>query len=164
MRINSVSVFAQTSVDSRNSVSNKPSNPPACTFAGVLQEAAPRSPAISEPARLEERAQGRKRSLEVAKANPEEGKKIAHGYAFNYLAHALLDVSDRPNIRYSGTGELVTPKTEAYFAKISQEMQRQCANLYRQEIKKDTSADQILEKIFEFHDSMPKEFQDMLGL
>lgn len=164
MRINPDSVFARSSIESRNSVLNKPSHAPTSTFADVLRETAPKSPALSEPARLEERAQGRKRSLDVAKANPEEGQKIAHGYAFNYLAHALLDVSDRPNIRYSKTGELVTPKTEAYFAQISQEMQRQCANLYRQERKKDTAPDQILEKIFEFHDSMPKKFQDMLGL
>jgi hypothetical protein len=106
----------------------------------------------------------RKHWLEQARASPERGEEITHGYAFNYLAHALLDLSDRPNIRYSGTGELVTPKTEAYFARISRNMQDQCANIYRQEMRKSTPADQILEKIFEFHDSMPKDFRDMLGM
>lgn len=86
------------------------------------------------------------------------------GMRTTICAHALLDVSDRPNIRYAGTGELVTPKTEAYFAKISDQMQRQCATIYRQEVEKGTSSEQILEKLFEFQDSMPKTFQDMLAV
>ncbi|WP_238591825.1 hypothetical protein [Pseudomonas abietaniphila] len=164
MRINADSLISTTSTDNRNPLSNDGERNVSSTFASVLKAASAKAPALSEPARLEERADGRRRSLEMAKADPEEGKKIAHGYAHNYLAHALLDMSDRPNIRYSGTGELVTPTTEAYFAKVSAEMQRQCANIYRQEVEKGTSPDQILEKIFEFQDSMPKAFQDMLGI
>lgn len=134
------------------------------SFAGVLSSAGPTAPALSESARFTERTEMRKHWLEQARTSPERGEEITHSYAFNYLTHALLDLSDMPNIRYSGTGELVTPETEAHFAKISRSMQDQCANIYRQETRKSTPADQILEKIFEFHDSMPKDFRDMLGM
>lgn len=114
--------------------------------------------------RVAERLKERDYMLKAAKSDPEEAEKLAFGYAHNSLAHALLDVSDRPNIRYSATGELVTPETEAYFAKISQAMQEQCSYLYNSEKSKGTPAEQILEKIFEFHDSMPLAFKNMLAL
>lgn len=164
MRINAESVISLTSVESRKPAPNSSGNNVSNTFASVLQEATPRPPGISESTRLEQRTRSREHWLKVARTNPEEGKTLAYGYAHNYLAHAMLDVSDRPNTRYSGTGELVTPKTEAYFAKIGQEMQRQCANMYREEVNKGTSPDRILEKIFEFHDSMPKAFRDMIAI
>jgi hypothetical protein len=134
------------------------------SFANAFSSARSAVPAISESTRFIERTEMRKHWLEQARANPEKGGEIAHSYAFNYLAHALLDLSDMPNIRYSGTGELVTPENEARFAKISRSMQEQCASIYRQEIRMSTPADQILAKIFEFHDSMPKDFKDMLGM
>jgi hypothetical protein len=114
--------------------------------------------------RVTERLQERDYMLKAAKSDPEEAEKLAFGYAHNSLAHALLDVSDRPNIRYSATGELVTPKTEAYFAKISQAMQERCTHLYNSEKNKGTTPVEILEKIFEFQDSMPLAFKNMLAL
>lgn len=114
--------------------------------------------------RVAERLQERDYMLKAAKSDPEEAEKLAFGYAHNSLAHALLDVSDRPNIRYSATGELVTPKTEAYFAKISRAMQERCMHLYNSEKNKGTPPVEILEKIFEFHDSMPLAFKNMLAI
>ncbi len=101
--------------------------------------------------------------LDAARADPQEAAKLAYGYAHNALGFELLDLSDRPNIRYSATGELVTPKTQAYFAKISQAMQIKSSHLYSSGIAKGTSHTEILEKIFDFHDALPERFKDMLG-
>ncbi|MFJ5299521.1 hypothetical protein ACIQAL_23750 [Pseudomonas sp. NPDC088368] len=102
--------------------------------------------------------------LEKAKTSPSEAATLAFGYTHNSLSSALLDLSDRPNIRYAATGELVTPLTEQYFSHMSQTMQQHCNNLYRQEVSKGTPAEEILQKIFNFHDSMPARFKGMLGL
>jgi hypothetical protein len=132
------------------------------TFTSILSATNPPPPSVSESSRLAERTQVRQHWLE--EANPEVAEELAREYAFNSLSHALLDLSDRPNIRYWATGELVTPKTEAYFSKISIEMQARCQRLYREEVEKGTSPDQILKKIFTFQESMPKAFRDMLAI
>ncbi|WP_346832654.1 hypothetical protein ABDX87_09625 [Pseudomonas abietaniphila] len=102
--------------------------------------------------------------LTIARSDPEAAKRLAHDYTYNSLGSPLLDLSDRPNIRYSLTGELVTAETAKYFQQISQAMQKQCETLYRQELSKGTPAVEILEKIFSVHDAMPTRFKEMLGI
>jgi hypothetical protein len=133
-------------------------------FQNILNGVSPRKTAYDQASRIADRTRERNYMLEAAKADPREAEKLAHGYAHNSLGSALLDLSDRPNIRYSATGELVTSKTQRYFDTISEAMQRQCANLYWQEKSKDTPPAEILQKIFDFHDSMPRPFRDMLAL
>jgi hypothetical protein len=111
-----------------------------------------------------ELARARNDILSLARTDPHAASKFAHDYTYNSLGSPLLDLSDRPNIRYSLTGELVTSKTQAYFQQISQAIQRQCDTLYRQEISKGTPAVEILEKIFSIHDSMPLRFREMLNI
>lgn len=121
-------------------------------------------PEMSEEMRAVDLSKTREQMLALANADAEDAERLAFGYAHNALGHALLDVSDRPNIRYSATGELVTSKTERYFATISQAMQEQCSALYRQEKSKGTAPVDILQQIFQFHDAMPKPFRSMLGM
>lgn len=137
---------------------------PKSQFQSILDQRSARKPAYDEVTRAADRTRERRHILEAAKAGPQEAEKLAYGYAHNSLGGALLDLSDRPNIRYSATGELVTPKTKQYFDTISQAMQRQCANLYWEEKSRDTPAAEILQKIFDFQDSMPRPFRDMLAL
>ncbi|MEQ7918077.1 hypothetical protein ABQX22_02695 [Xanthomonas sp. WHRI 1810A] len=134
------------------------------TFEKIFESASNRGQAAQDEKRVAARLQERSRIMQTAKADPEEAKKLAYGYAHNSLTHALLDVSDRPNIRYAATGELVTPITEAYFSKISRYMQEKSAFLYNSEIERGTSSAEILEKIFSFHDSMPETFKNMLAI
>lgn len=133
-------------------------------FGVVMSKTLSYKPEMSEEARAIVLSKTREQMLALANANAEDAERLAFGYAHHALGHALLDVSDRPNIRYSATGELVTPKTERYFAAISQAMQQQCSALYRQEKSKGTAHAEILDRIFKFHDAMPKAFRSMLGM
>jgi len=111
-----------------------------------------------------ELAHARNEILSLAKDDASAASRLAYDYTYNSLGSPLLDLSDRPNIRYSLTGELVNSKTQAYFEQINQAIQRQCDTLYRQETSKGTPAVEILEKIFSIHDSMPLRFREMLGI
>lgn len=75
MRINADSLISTTSADYRKPLPNDLDGRVKTTFASALKAASAKAPALGESARLEERADGRKRSLELAKADPEEGKK-----------------------------------------------------------------------------------------
>lgn len=101
--------------------------------------------------------------MRIARSDPAEAAALAHGYAYNSLSGELLDCSDRPNIRYSATGELVTPETSAYFARTHLAMQRERTELYQAELLKGTPPAEILEKIFDFNESMPTRFLEMAG-
>jgi hypothetical protein len=138
--------------------------PPMTPFREILNSATSSKSSLDQRKNLEDKMRERNYMLEAARENSQVAEELAYGYAHNSLAFALLDLSDRPNIRYSATGELVTPKTQEYFNRISQAVQQQCANLYRQEVAKKTPPAEILEKIFSFHDSMPKDFKAMLGI
>lgn len=133
-------------------------------FDAVLSKTVWYKPEMSEETRAVDRSKTRQQMLALANTSAEYAESLAFGYAHHALGHALLDVSDRPNIRYSATGELVTSKTERYFATISQAMQEQCSALYKQEKSKGTGPVDILEQIFQFHDAMPKPFRSMLGM
>lgn len=133
-------------------------------FNTMLEQATELRPILDEKARTSERVALRTSMLEAANADPQMAENLAYGFTYNYLDSAILDLSDRPNIRYTATGELVTPQSERYFKTISEAMQRQCANLYQQEKSKGTPDSEILEKVFNFHDSMPKPFKDMLAM
>ena len=155
---------AMLSIPNPDSTLTLEKSPAKHQFQSILNESSSRKPAYDEASRTADRIRERRRTLEAAKADPQEAEKLAHRYAHNSLAFALLDLSDRPNVRYSATGELVTPQTKRYFDTISQAMQKQCASLYRMEKSKGTSATEILQKIFDFQDAMPKPFRDMLAL
>jgi hypothetical protein len=155
----------RTSLMTSGDVKSAPeTSPPKGQFQSILDQSSAMKPAYDEVTRAADRTRERRHMLEAARADPQEAEKLAYSYAHNSLAFALLDLTDSPNIRYSATGELVTPKTKQYFDTISQAMQRQCENLYRQEKSKGTPAEEILQKIFDFHDSMPRPFGDMLAL
>ncbi len=137
---------------------------PTRAFNIALEQAVHFRPTLDETLRTAERVAMRSSMLEAANADPIMAEKLAYGFTYNYLDSAMLDLSDRPNIRYAATGELVTPTSERYFATISEAMQCQCSSLYRQEKIKGTPDSDILEKVFEFHDSMPEPFRDMLAI
>lgn len=101
--------------------------------------------------------------MNIARSDPAEAAALAYGYAHNSLSGELLDCSDRPNIRYSATGELVTPATSAYFARTYLAMQKERTELYQAELSKGTHSADILEKIFDFNESMPTRFLEMAG-
>lgn len=134
------------------------------SFKNVLTEVHTRAQPTARQDTNIDRTQEREYMLRVAKENPQEADKLAYGYAHNSLGHALLDLSDRPNIRYAATGELVTVQSQNYFHSVGQDMQQQLSSLYQQEINKGTPSYLILEKIFTFQDSMPQKFKDMLAM
>jgi hypothetical protein len=156
-RLENPPAFLERSVESRSaSVKSE-------KFDSVLKSTIESASKEREVARATERLKERREALRAATADPKVAAQLTHNYVHNALGYELLDLSDRPNIRYSATGELVTPITKAYFAKISQAMQLQSVHLYQTETSKGSPDIQILEKIFDLHDQLPEKFKDMLG-
>lgn len=107
-------------------------------FKDALEETITSKIKRDQDIRVTERRRERNYMLEAARADPFEAQKLAYGYAHNALSSPLLDLSDRPNVRYASTGVLVTTESQRYFTIISQAMQRRCSDLYQQEISRRT--------------------------
>jgi hypothetical protein len=132
-------------------------------FNQVLKEATSATQQRRSPAGAVTNLEMRNRMLEIARSNPSDASELAFGFAHNSLNMELLDVSDRPNIRYSATGELVSSETSRYFAEIRSAMQKERAGLYQSELEKGTPPSEILEQIVDFNDTMPTRFLEMAG-
>lgn len=144
-----------------------PATPPdgkakAC-FKSVLKHA-------SESAQPRRRPEGAAPSHEVrdqiisaAKADPTKASWLVDLYAYNSLGGPLLDMSDQDRIRYSASGELVTAESTAYFTRTSLAAQRGLTELYQREAAKGLPAVDILEKIFDYIDTQPLRFQEMIA-
>ena len=132
-------------------------------FDKILKEATASVQPRRSPAGAVTHLEMRNRMLEIARSNPSDAWDLAFGYAHTSLNMELLDVSDRPNIRYSATGELVTSETSRYFAEIRSAMQKERSALYESEINQGTPPSKVLEKIFDFNDTMPTRFLEMAG-
>jgi len=132
-------------------------------FDKILKEATASVQPRRSPVDAISSREARNNIMRIARSDPTEASQLACFYAYNSLGGELLDVSDRPNIRYSATGELVTSESSAYFAKTNIAIQRARTELYQTEIKKGTPPTQILEKIFDFNDALPQRFLEMAG-
>ncbi|WP_229635656.1 hypothetical protein [Pseudomonas syringae] len=132
-------------------------------FDKILKEATASAQPRRSPVDAVSSLEARNNIMRIARSDPAEASQLACFYAYNSLGGELLDVSDRPNIRYSATGELVTSESSAYFARTNIAIQRARNELYQTEIEKGTPPTQILEKIFDFNDALPQRFLEMAG-
>jgi hypothetical protein len=146
--------------------SKKSGNPAAADrseFEQVLKGVITAIPAWQAAGRLTSAAEFRVHLMAGVRADRDQAVRMLNLYTFNSLGGPLLDMTDPDNIRYSGTGERVTPESSEYFAKVSYLAQRQLASLYQSETAKGAEPADILEKVYDFHEALPERFLGMLA-
>ncbi|GHC42577.1 hypothetical protein GCM10010096_11760 [Alcaligenes pakistanensis] len=81
-------------------------------------------------------------------------------------AGGLLDISDWINggpLRYSNTGEPVTPESKAYFNTIAERYKSQKISIFETEMNKETSLIEIYEKLADLTSQQNTRFLGMMG-
>lgn len=101
------------------------------------------------------------RMLRDAEADPDHAWQAVERCVYASFAGPLLDITDPDNIRYSATGELVTPQSVAYYSKTAAIVKKELAGLYQHEKSLGTPPAQILKKVFCFLETQPRAFLEM---
>ena len=96
-----------------------------------------------------------------------QDSELADQLAYDYghtLHQPLLDISrwdEEGFIRYSATGEPVTPQSEARFRQMAENFQTASLALYNEETAKGTDSAGIFDKLIELGDRQPAEFRTL---
>lgn len=102
---------------------------------------------------------------ESAHEDPDKAEELAYERAHSPYA-PWLDFSEHVNgtgpIRYAATGEPVTEESEAYFNSVASAELQKRIDLYDAEKAKGTPAADILDKIFEYMDTLPARYREMM--
>lgn len=101
------------------------------------------------------------RILRDAEADPNYAVEALGRYVYQSFGGPLLDITDPDNIRYSATGELVTPQSVAYYAKTAAVVKKELADLYQREKHLGTPPAETLNKVFCFLETQPRAFLEM---
>ena len=95
-------------------------------------------------------------------------KEFADQLAYNYGhidVHQMVDASrwdEEGFLRYSDTGEPVTPESEARFNEYASSFKAASLALYNEERAKGTSSADIFDKLIALGDAQPAEFRAMM--
>lgn len=102
----------------------------------------------------------------LANGSP-DGEEWADNTAFLYgcetVDSPLLYVGEWPTIRIAATGEIYTPEKQAYFKEIAELYHGGRVELYKNELAKGTPPLEIIDKIFDYNETLPDEFRKMSG-
>lgn len=94
--------------------------------------------------------------------NRELADQLAYDYA-NIVHEPLYDYSGveagTGPVRYSATGELVTPQSEARYMQQAESLQTAGLALYKEEMAKGTEAADIFDQLIALGDSQPADFR-----
>lgn len=101
------------------------------------------------------------RILRDAEADPNYAMEALGLYVYQSFGGPLLDITDPDNIRYTVTGELVTPQSIAYYAKTAAVVKKELADLYQREKNLGTPPAQALKKVFCLLETQPRAFLEM---
>lgn len=103
--------------------------------------------------------------INSARADSAEAEQLL---AFNTApengAFPLIDISNWPTVRYSVSGELQTPESEAYFSEISKSASKARTELVQSERSKGTPAADILEKVLALNSALPPRYKAMANI
>ncbi|ATD63740.1 hypothetical protein CNX70_09965 [Janthinobacterium svalbardensis] len=103
--------------------------------------------------------------LDSAKADPAEAEKLlAINTAPDNGAFPLIDISNWPTVRYSASGELQTPESEAYFAGVAASASKARAELLQLERSKGTPTAAILDKVLALNSALPPRYKVMANI
>ena len=96
--------------------------------------------------------------------DPDIADEVAHDFAYN-VQQPLVDITEMMAgtgpVRYTATGEPVTPESEARYNKMAQSFQAASVELYNQERAKGTDPADIFDKLVALGDSQSAEFRGM---
>ena len=107
----------------------------------------------------------RNRLLDSARADPQEAEKLlAFNTAPDSGAFPLIDISNWPTVRYSVSGELQTPESEAYFAGVATSASKARLDLLQQERAKGTPPAEILDKVLALNSALPPRYKAMANI
>lgn len=101
--------------------------------------------------------------VEGCSDDPIWAEKAAFLYGCEYIESPLLNVSEWPTIRIAATGEIYTPEKAAYFKQITDLFHERRVELYKNELSKGTPPLEIIDKIFNYNETLPEDFQRMSG-
>lgn len=101
------------------------------------------------------------RTLRKAEADPNYAWEAATLYAFTPFTGPLLDRTDPDNVRYSATGELVTPERTAYYSRVAAALGKQMVDLFHRERDLGVPPAVILSQLFGLMEAQPREFLEM---
>ncbi|WP_226929529.1 hypothetical protein [Janthinobacterium aquaticum] len=167
---NFVSVFSvnqqprKLSTQPVNNSSNK-------TFAEVFASVKNSTPASSDSAIKQDgnpastSSDYRNHLINSAKSDAMEAEKLlAYNIAPNSGAFPLIDISNWPTVRYSVSGELQTPESEAYFSDIAKMASTARTELVQAERSKGTPTADILEKVLALNAALPPRYKAMANI
>ncbi|KAB8041693.1 hypothetical protein GCM43_17065 [Janthinobacterium aquaticum] len=103
--------------------------------------------------------------INSAKSDAMEAEKLlAYNIAPNSGAFPLIDISNWPTVRYSVSGELQTPESEAYFSDIAKMASTARTELVQAERSKGTPTADILEKVLALNAALPPRYKAMANI
>lgn len=103
---------------------------------------------------------------QLAHANPQFAEEMA--YAYSHLDDGPLydmsawDGGGKGPTRYSATGEVVTPESEARYKKLAAAHGAASLSLYNTEMAKGTDPADIFDKLIALMDAQPEEFRSFI--
>ena len=155
----------------RNSLTQPVNNSSNKTFTEVFASVKNSSPASSDSAMTQggnttsTSSDYRTHIINSAKSDAMEAEKLlAYNIAPNSGAFPLIDISDWPTVRYSVSGELQTPESEAYFSDISKMASKARTELVQAERSKGTPTADILEKVLALNGALPPRYKAMANI
>lgn len=103
---------------------------------------------------------------EQAQRDPSLAQQLAQGYAFTPL-HEMFSLTDKiagtGPIKYSATGEPVTPESQARFKQQAAQLLEMTSSLYEREKAKGTSDADIFEQLLRMIGSQPADYLDKIN-
>lgn len=87
----------------------------------------------------------------------------AYLYGCEISDSPLLYVGEWPTVRIAATGEIYTPEKQAYYKEISEFYREGRVKLYENELAQGTPPLEIINKIFDYNETLPEEFRKMSG-
>jgi hypothetical protein len=104
-------------------------------------------------------------AINSAKSDAELAEKLLQFHAGPSCGEfPLIDISNLPTVRYSISGELQTPESEAYFSEVYCSALTERTEIVRSEREKGTPASEILQKVLAFNGSLPQRYKDMANI
>jgi hypothetical protein len=96
--------------------------------------------------------------------DPDIADEVAYDFA-HAVHQPLVDITEMMNgtgpVRYTATGEPVTPESEAHFAHMALDLQNASIDLYKREVARGTDSADIFDKLVALGDSQSAEFRGM---
>jgi hypothetical protein len=111
------------------------------------------------------RTTAQNRLIGAAMSSPQDAAKLAYDVA-NVNSQIFYNLRDSPPngpFRLAVTGEFVTDEYKANFEKIASQADQQRLALYESEKAKGTNPVDILKKMFDFTNSLPRSYREATG-